>query len=113
MIIINYRTDSFPFRTSTVFLHEPAAMFSSIISPESVNNILAQAIPALSIAVGRTNVSVPYPDRNYNANEHKYNGWGRDGAPHGNNWLHSDMKAMAYFYTYDLFGEIVRRGGLW
>jgi hypothetical protein len=27
-------------------------------------------------------------------------------------WLHSDLKNMAYLYTYELFNELVTQGGL-
>lgn len=99
-------------RTNAGFRQEPATMFSSNITAQVQNDIIAQGVPALSYAAGVQNILLPYPSRNYNANNHKPNGWGRSGGTYGTRWLHSDLKNMAYLYTYDLFNQIVSQGGL-
>ncbi|HBA84461.1 MAG TPA: hypothetical protein DCZ95_10240, partial [Verrucomicrobia bacterium] len=99
-------------RTNAVFLHEPTTMFSSNITAQVANDIIAQGVPALSYAAGIDAIAPLGLDRNYNANDHKPNGWGRSGGDYGARWLHSDLKNMAYFYTYDLFNQLVSQGGL-
>ena len=99
-------------RTNAVFRHDPSTMFVSNITAQVVNDILAQGVPALSSAAGINAITPPGWDRNYNANDHKPNGWGRSGAPYNDRWLHSDLRNMAYFYTHDLFDQLVSQGGL-
>ena len=101
-------------RTNAVFRHAPTSMFSSNILEQAVNDILAQGIPALSAAAGVTNFTLPYSDRYFDANAAacKPNGWGRSGLPYNDRWLHSDIKNMAYYYTYELYNIIVSHGGL-
>jgi len=36
------------------------------------------------------------------------NGWGRSGNPYNDQWLHSDMKDMAYYYVFRLYDELVQ-----
>ena len=101
-------------RINAVFRQEPAAMQSSNITAQGVSDIIAQGVPALSYAAGVNSFSLPGLDRNYDADSpaHKPNGWGRSGGAYDTRWLHSDLKSMAYFYTYDLFNELASRGGL-
>jgi hypothetical protein len=89
-------------------------MLSSNITAQGVSDIIAQGVPALSYAAGVNSVSLPGLNRNYDADSpaHKPNGWGRRGGDYDARWLHSDLKTMAYLYTYDLFNELVSRGGL-
>jgi hypothetical protein len=99
-------------RTNAVFWQEPMTMFSSNISAQAANDIIARGVPALSYAAGVQNILLPDLNRNYNANDHKPNGWGRSAAPYNDRWLHSDLRDMAYFYTHDLFEQIVTKGEL-
>ena len=101
-------------RTNVVFRQEPATMLSSNIPAQGVSDLIAQGVPALSYATGVNSFSLPGLNRNYDADSpaHKPNGWGRSGGAYDARWLHSDLKNMAYLYTYDLFSEIVSRGGL-
>ena len=98
-------------RTNAVFRQEPTTMFTSNITTQGQNDIIAQGVPALSYAAGVTNALLGF-DKNYDVNTHKQNGWGRSGSPYYDRWLHSDLKNMAYLYTYGLFNELVSRGGL-
>lgn len=99
-------------RMNPVFRHHPATMFSSNITLHAQNEILAFGVPALSYAAGLQNFPLPDTRRNYDANAYKPNGWGRDDDIYRTRWLHSDLKNMAYFYTYQLFDELVSQGGL-
>lgn len=41
------------------------------------------------------------------------NGWGRDEESfYKLNWLHSDMKDMAYFYVFGLYDQLILKGNL-
>ncbi|MFH0908253.1 MAG: hypothetical protein V1929_05790 [bacterium] len=97
-------------RENPVFLHDPPAMFSPTIPDQTVNEILAKAVPALSYGAGGNPINGAR--LNYNANDHKPNGWGRDSFTYGTKWLHNDAKKMAYFYTYALFDKFVEMGEL-
>lgn len=99
-------------RTNAVFWHEPTTMFSSNITDQVVNDIIAQGVPALSYAAGVNPITPPGWDNNYNMEDNKPNRWGRSGGTYGTRWLHSDLRNMAYFYTYDLFDQLVTEGGL-
>ena len=88
-------------------------MFSSNITVQVQNNIMARGVPALSYAAGLNAINIP-GFYNYNMDEtvHKPNGWGRSGGTYGTRWLHSDLKNMAYLYTFELFNELVSQGDL-
>lgn len=89
-------------------------MFLSNITNPDLNEILAKGIPALSPAAGLTNLSTTLSnlDMNSKAEDNRPNGWGRNGDPYLTRWLHSDLKNMAYFYTYKLFNQLVSQGDL-
>ena len=77
---------------------------------------LAQGIPALSPPTGRTRFS-PAVMPCYDMSDYKANGWPRPPAAVGSddlgdNWLHSDIKDIANFYTHKLFDKIVEESGL-
>ena len=40
------------------------------------------------------------------------NGWGREHDVYKQNWLHSDMKDIAFFYVYPLYDELRQKGNL-
>lgn len=85
-------------------------MFTSNITAQVRSDIIAQGIPALSCAAGLNALTPPGWDRNYDADDHKPNGWGRDSDTYHTRWLHNDLKNMAYLYTYELFNELVSQG---
>jgi len=88
-------------------------MFSSNITGQVVNDIIAQGVPALSGPAGFNAINIlGFYNYDVNADAHKPNGWGRSGGTYKTRWLHSDLKDMAYLYTYDLFNQIVTEGGL-
>jgi hypothetical protein len=88
-------------------------MFASNITVKVRNDIIAQGIPALSYATGVKAINLQnFYNFNMDDTVHKPNGWGRSGGTYGTRWLHSDLKNMAYLYTYELFNELVSQGGL-
>ena len=88
-------------QTDPVFHLHPAEMDSATISHDSINELLAKGIPALSPPCGAGSVNGIAGD--YDMTTKKMNGWGRD----GNQWLHSDVKNMAYYYVYKLFDDLL------
>lgn len=43
----------------------------------------------------------------------KTNGWGRkDKEPFHLDWMHGDMKDMAYFYIHKLYDSFLEKGGV-
>ena len=100
-------------RTNAVFYHNPNAMFSSNITAQVQNDIVAQGVPALSYAAGGNSINIPgFYNYNMDENANKLNGWGRDDDTYYTRWLHSDLKNMAFLYTYELFNELVTQGDL-
>lgn len=77
------------------------------------NEILARAIPATTLATGRSFSSALASDNNLNVKDkyvrktNKIPQWPkvRDGL-----WLHSDIKAIAYPYLQGLFQALVAEG---
>jgi hypothetical protein len=60
----------------------------------------------------------PFTSQQFNLNDGgsqfqaNYASWPDRGYPDYRQWLHNDMKDVAYFFTYPLFDEIVTDGGL-
>ena len=99
----NAMTDS-ELRATPVFLHSPSAMFSSTISPSSVAEILACGIPALSGPSGSRRL---FDFGDYDMNDFDDNApWGRNSGHYVNRWLHSDIKDMAFPFTFHVFRQI-------
>ena len=95
--------------TNAVFERSVTAMFSPTIPLAERNRILAYNVPAVSESTG----SVPTFESqskfvNLNSSAYK-NGWGRSGNPYNDQWLHSDMKDMAYYYVFRLYDELVQK----
>ena len=88
-------------QTEPVFYLNPSGMNSVVISQNLQNELLAKGIPALSPPCGAGSVNGIAGD--YDMTTQKMNGWGRD----GNQWLHSDVKNMAYYYVYKIFDDLL------
>ena len=86
---------------SPVFPLNPAGMNSPTISGDFLNELLAKGIPALSPPCGAGSVSGL---AGQNMAGFQSNGWGRE---NDDDWLHSDIKNMAYYYTYRLFDKFL------
>lgn len=111
---------------NAVFDRGVSAMFNSTISDYDKADILAYHIPAVSSPAGKVAIRTAQQGqmtKDFNLNELTYrtNGWGREGVDVENeqgqvittyNWLHSDVKNMAYYFVYPAFTNIVEKGAL-
>ena len=111
---------------NAVFDRGVSAMFNSVISDYDIADILAFHIPAVSSPAGKVAIRTIQQGqtiKDFNLNELTYraNGWGREGVDVENeqgqlitayNWLHSDIKNMAYYYVYPAFTNMVEKGGM-
>ena len=111
--------------TNAVFDRGVSAMFKPDISDFEKADILAYHIPAVSSPAGKV-ISIGEKEDDgldYNLNDEtcRENGWGREGASVENetghqlivdDWLHSDIKNMAYFFIYPAFEKILEKGNL-
>jgi hypothetical protein len=67
------------------------------------NRMLSESFPALTLAVGMSNVQ-PVETRNFDMQLLFKNGWPLERvAVHDIDWKHSDIKALGYIYVYKLF----------
>lgn len=96
-----------------VFRWNPQSMMTNSISLTMRNEILAKGMPALSGAAGAISVMGPFENNNMNSEAYR-NGWPRlvSEEPYGQRWKHSDLKNVAYFFTYKLFNDVVTKGNL-
>ena len=79
---------------------------------DDVRVSLAKYVPAISSPVGGVS-TFDNADRFFNLNSSSYrDGWGRSHNVYGQNWLHSDMKDMAYFFVYPLYDELTQKGAM-
>ena len=114
----NAVTDVIVFSTNTVFNPYPSSITNADATRLETDSHLTQGIPALSPPTGRTDLSHKgIPSFDMNGAQIKTSAWPRDPASIGSddlgdNWLHSDLKNVAYFYTHRLFQKIVEIGGL-
>ena len=111
--------------TNAVFDRGVSAMFKPDISDFEKADILAYHIPAVSSPAGKV-ISIGEKEDDgldYNLNDEtcRENGWGREAASVENetghqlivdDWLHSDIKNMAYFFIYPAFEKILEKGNL-
>ena len=98
-----------------VFRHYPEWLTDmSELSQAQINAMLAKGIPALTPAIGgiRMNEKTIVNERqgNINGQDYKPNGWPMRPRPDYQNWLHSDIKNVAYYYTYKFFDKVVQEG---
>ncbi|MDO5317733.1 MAG: hypothetical protein Q4G65_03820 [bacterium] len=93
---------------------DAAEMRNPNASDDDVFLALAKHVPALSSPVGGNAITFGNKIENHDLNSSDYrNGWGRDkDSTYKLNWLHSDMKDMAYFYVYKLYEQLVTKGSL-
>ena len=106
------------FREHPIFWHNPPEVLgkdaSTILAQR--DHLLAQAIPALSQATGKSKVSGVKGDKDLQNFVTESEGkWPREedneATPSGR-WLHSDIKDVAYPFTKDLFLELIEIGNL-
>ena len=102
------------YESNMLFRGNPAAMRQPSIPQGTQDEILARGIPAMSGPVGNGVIRDEQLDvENANMNDGKFrNGWPRWHADYEDNWLHNDIKSVAYWYTSKLFNSIVTNGEL-
>lgn len=109
----NGMTDA-DFKTNTVFRLEPANMNSSALTRLQADAHLAQGIPALAPATGRSDLSLIMSDgRNVDMNAYADGQpWPSRSGHYASRWLHSDMKDVAFLFNHALYQLIIEKGGL-
>ena len=77
---------------------------------------LGKHVPALSSPVGGNTIGKLVNNIDKNDSDDgvpRPNGWGRTvDSYYRLNWLHSDMKDVAFFYVYKLYEQLVQKGGM-
>ena len=104
------------FKTNTVFYCYPSSMNATNIPLVVRGAHLALGIPALAPATGATAIGgSAMSDRNVDCNALvdivRPNGWPIH-TVYPNQWLHSDMKDVAYFFNFYFFYKLKEKGGL-
>ena len=113
----NAVADPHVFATNTVFNPTPASITNATATRLEIDMHLALGIPALSPATGSTNFAagddeiIPSTDLEMYRDPSSWPTQGRNPELQ-NKWLHSDIKDIAYLFTYELFYDIVQKGGL-
>lgn len=80
----------------------------------NINRLLADAMPALTLPMGANLVAALKEPNNFDM-EKKFKNYNKDWPTvrgFERNWRHSDLKAVAYPFIYNLFDTIVSLGGL-
>ncbi|MEI7902567.1 MAG: hypothetical protein WCK89_20145, partial [bacterium] len=105
---------------SSLFTTNAVTANDWLINDTNIWRVLAGAVPAKSLAAGRIQID-NYINDNVNMNQPvsdnsgiKPSYWPDRGGDVWlrTNWLHSDIRNMAYLYTYRIYDEIINRGGL-
>ena len=98
---------------------DAAELMNPNATDDDVFLALAKHVPALAGAVGGAAIAsdriVQNVDMNQASEESgvpRPNQWGRSHPTFGSSWLHSDMKDMAFFYVYELYEQLMQKGGL-
>lgn len=111
----NAVTDPNVFATNTVFNPFPTSITNSVLSEAQISAHLTQGVPALSRALGNVKVSnsgsVSF-DLNSKGIQYRPNGWVRDVPDFHDDWLHSDIKDVPYYFTHRIFDKLIEGGGL-
>ena len=106
------------FRTNTVFYCYPSSMNATNISLLVRGAHLAQGIPALTPAAGVVSLGGnPMIDFMVDVNENNSSGIERpNGWPsrfsYTDQWLHSDIKDVSYFFNFKFYEKLIEKGGL-
>ncbi len=105
-------------KASPVFRHDTPSWLigNTPLSNDQVNQMLGMGIPALTRSAGNTLLLTLDETRQYNLNDSKtnynfkVNSWPERGYIDKRNWLHNDMKEVAYWYNHRLFTMILEKG---
>ncbi len=103
-------------RDDPVFNPYPSSITNNVIPLLVRGAHLAQGIPSLTPAVGVTDLSSLLDMENdYDLNDgsavNRPNGWPLR-ATYPGQWLHSDLKDVAFSFNYKFFDKIVEKGDL-
>ena len=92
--------------TNAVFARNVPAMFNPSATQDAQFETIAKYTPSVSSATGKIPV-FKQDDITYDMNASGCrSGWGRNHPQYGTDWLHSDMKDMAYRYVFPLYAII-------
>jgi len=92
--------------TNAVFERSVSAMFKPSNTSSETYNTIAYNIPAVSCPAGSV-ATMNDADEFHDMNSDFFrNGWGRNDIVYGRQWLHSDVKNMAYWYVFKIFTEL-------
>ncbi len=95
-----------------VFYYPGTQMDNRNATQDSIWFALAEYVPAVSSPVGG-NSTAPAQVENHDLNGSPYrSGWGRNDGVYLENWFHSDMKDVAYFYVYKFYDKVIEKGNL-
>ena len=97
--------------TNSVFGHDVQTFYQSSIDTEDLYRAIAYNVPAISRPIGSLWANADFScstDMNVGPN-HPVE-WGREHQDYADRWLHSDLKDMAYEYTYRVFDDIAEKG---
>ena len=106
------------FKTNTVFYCYPSSMNATNISLLVRGAHLAQGIPASTPAAGVVSLGGnPMIDFMVDVNENNSSGIERpNGWPsrfsYTDQWLHSDIKDVSYFFNFKFYEKLIEKGGL-
>lgn len=102
-------------KTLPVFNPDPELVFNNnneVLSPDWINKMLACAIPAISVNMGALITSEESGLKIYDMKDYKgKNGW-PSRRSYDEDWLHCDIKDVAYYFNYKLWDNFVKVGGL-
>lgn len=101
------------FREHPVFRQKPVNVFSETGTPPSadmIDKMLTCAIPAISVNMGALVTNEGTGLSTYDMKDMK-NGW-PNRLEYKQQWLHCDLKDVAYFYNFELWNRLVEEGTL-
>ena len=94
--------------------HDPVQGPIAARSYDRVSRALAESLPALSFATGSNPSTALELGRNFNMMDLR-SGWPEsrlEREPGERGWLHSDIRRVAYLYTFKVFDRFIEFGGL-
>ena len=99
-----------PFHNFNGNLHDPVQGPIVAQNYDRVSRALAESLPALSFATGSNPSTALELGRNFNMMDLR-SGW-PDSRGDNEDWLHSDIRRVAFLYTHKVFDQFVKFGDL-
>ena len=95
-------------------MYAPATGRDFASPAQNRNRLLAEMMPARTLAAGRTAVKGVANARNFDMSSESFrNGWPQDRIDDRNlRWQHSDLRQVAYLYVYKLYEQFKTLGNL-